>query len=717
MVAYERGADFVFESPVARGEGSRFAIDGKKEHVDMLSHDSLRKLTQLPGVDLLYFDQCVFGATSAKTTQLLATADVRATLQPLVGERFCSHAPGTHSSIVGVPLVDGGYRTRQAQTFPPALNAQLAVAFAALVPPVAPSVPHAGGKARAEPIEACCVWSDVAPSVEAMAVKQHTSNDPSWNQAMQSDEKEKWRDAAKVEIDNFDRHGVKTEVSEDSLPTWNVHKGRASEVIDMLWVLKKKFSETGELVKYKARAVVCGNQQTAKTHNSSSESVLETFAPAARSTTFKLLCAVCCLEGRRVRQFDVEAAYLQGEFDGDDAKVHVRPPPGEQSYDTRGVPIVWLLLKPLYGEVDAGRIWHRTAKKQLVEEQKFSQSEHDPCLFFKVYPDGSRADLVLYVDDCWFTNTSGVGADDDLKRFSGKFKLTVESNPKQFLGMNVTVHDPHHISLSAEAYVKAKAEQYLRSPVEALPVCDTPAAVTLIKDYEKAMLKQSAPDYRFMKAYQSKVGALIYAVPCGRPGEAFAIGVLARALTFPTPQMNSHADRVLTYMAKSSTDALHFNNTAPDADVLVAFSDSDWAVGHSTTGFCVMFGGAAISYGSKRQHCIALSSTEAEIIAASHVAAEIVHLRGLLHEMGRPPTAPTVLYVDNSGAVELAKERRSCRRSRHVDRRDLKVREYVAQGVVLVKKIHTDDNPADVLTKALPREIHQRHVRFLTGKV
>eukprot|EP00965_Chrysotila_dentata_P139854 4623565-Pleurochrysis_carterae.AAC.1 len=77
--------------------------------------------------------------------------------------------------------------------------------------------------------------------------------------------------------------------------------------------------------------------------------------------------------------------------------------------------------------------------------------------------------------------------------------------------MNVAVHDPYHISLSAEAYVKTKAEQYLRAPISSLPDFETPASPALIKDYEEAMLKQSAPDYRFMKLYQSKVGALIYA--------------------------------------------------------------------------------------------------------------------------------------------------------------------------------------------------------------
>eukprot|EP00965_Chrysotila_dentata_P182170 6015538-Pleurochrysis_carterae.AAC.1 len=78
-----------------------------------------------------------------------------------------------------------------------------------------------------------------------------------------------------------------------------------------------------------------------------------------------------------------------------------------------------------------------------------------------------------------------------------------------------------------------------------------------------------------------------------------------------------------------------------------------------------MYGGAAIAYGSKRQHCISLSSTEPEIVAASHTAAEVIYLRGLLAEIGRKETQATPIYVDNSGAVELSKERRSCQRSRH----------------------------------------------------
>eukprot|EP00965_Chrysotila_dentata_P146452 4835506-Pleurochrysis_carterae.AAC.1 len=85
--------------------------------------------------------------------------------------------------------------------------------------------------------------------------------------------------------------------------------------------------------------------------------------------------------------------------------------------------------------------------------------------------------------------------------------------------------------------------------------------------------------------------------------------------------MDEHANRVLAYMAQTADEGIEFK--AGGGAQLVAYSDSDWAVSHSTTGFCITFGGAAVSYGSnKRQHCISLSSTEAEIIAASHTAAE-----------------------------------------------------------------------------------------------
>jgi hypothetical protein len=96
-------------------------------------------------------------------------------------------------------------------------------------------------------------------------------------------------------------------------------------------------------------------------------------------------------------------------------------------------------------------------------------------------------------------------------------------------------------------------------------------------------------------------------------------------------------------------------------------------------------------------------------MAASQAAAEVLYIRGLLREMGVILPGPTPLYVDNSGAVELSKDLKSCQRSRHIERRYLKVRELIAMGEVTVVYCPTADNHADVLTKALNPETHARH--------
>ena len=84
-----------------------------------------------------------------------------------------------------------------------------------------------------------------------------------------------------------------------------------------------------------------------------------------------------------------------------------------------------------------------------------------------------------------------------------------------------------------------------------------------------------------------------------------------------------------------------------------------------------------------------------------------------LDEMGLPQDSPTPIAVDNSGAVELSRDLKSCHRSRHVDRRYFKVRELSYEGVVTVQKIDTKLNPADVLTKPLPQDAFDRHVKAL----
>ena len=103
------------------------------------------------------------------------------------------------------------------------------------------------------------------------------------------------------------------------------------------------------------------------------------------------------------------------------------------------MPVVWRLKVPLYGEADAGRIWNRTLVKQLTEVQQFQQSEFDPCYFWKFLSDGTRMDLVMYVDDGYVIDAYSAAADAELAQLNASFKIEVKP-AHFFLGNNIVVH-------------------------------------------------------------------------------------------------------------------------------------------------------------------------------------------------------------------------------------------------------------------------------------
>ena len=139
----------------------------------------------------------------------------------------------------------------------------------------------------------------------------------------------------------------------------------------------------------------------------------------------------------RQRTFDVEAAYLKGVFETNET-LYARPPPGYRSYVKGNVPVVWKLNVPIYGEADAGRIWNRTLLKQL-QKQGFEQSEYDPCYFWKHLADGTRMDMVMYVDDGYVVDACSKLADAELEHLNAAFKIEIKK-AHFFLGNNVHVH-------------------------------------------------------------------------------------------------------------------------------------------------------------------------------------------------------------------------------------------------------------------------------------
>lgn len=266
-------------------------------------------------------------------------------------------------------------------------------------------------------------------------------------------------------------------------------------------------------------------------------------------------------------------------------------------------------------------------------------------------------------------------------------------------------------TLSLRAYVDRLAKRFLAKDLREYPKYETPAARDLAKHYEDAVSRRDQVDPELLKSYPRKVGALIYTVPALRLRHWWN----ARAmLDLPDPRDGCGSQSCTGVFGVAHGFGHHTYGANDQRKDLHAFVDSDWATGHSTSGWAIMFGGAVIGYGSKRQHSMALSSTEAEIMAASQAASELMYFGGLLRELGYDESTPTELFVDNAGAVEQSKGMKSCQRSRHIERRYLYVRELVAQGDIVVKYVPANMNHADVLTKSFDAATHKReaHWRF-----
>ena len=156
-------------------------------------------------------------------------------------------------------------------------------------------------------------------------------------------------------------------------------------------------------------------------------------------------------------------------------------------------------------------------------------------------------------------------------------------------------------------------------------------------------------------------------------------------------------DYKLTYAPLSSVSKERFE----------VYSDADHGGnkdnGKSTTGYLVKMGTGAISWSSKLQSIVTLSTTEAEYVAAVSAAQELLWMRNLMTEMGYTLPTSSTLGIDNQSALSVAKDPEHHGRMKHLDLRYYWLRDVVNQGIISLHHVPTALMPADILTKPLER--------------
>jgi len=457
----------------------------------------------------------------------------------------------------------------------------------------------------------------------------------------------------------------------------------------MVWVFKTKRDGTK-----KSRLCVQGCSQVPGVDYD------QTYSGAMRASSLRLLSSVAARQGHRIRRFDFVAAYLQGKLEEGEV-VYCRPPAGYEGKD--GQHPVYKVVKPIYGMAQAGRRWQRSIFPWL-KEFGFVQSKCDPCVFVcrreVVTPTGPRAEelhLGVYVDDLAISYKSSL-YHDFVSKLTDAWNVEDEGDITDLLGVEFTFSSGK-VKLSQPRYIEKLTQDFVDGNVPASAQANKrPYHKDLPQWVADALTSEDEIDPAFVKKYQSLVGALLYCATNTRPDAAYAVGMLCRAMAKPTPDLYDAALNVLYYLYRTRDLGLTYECNDRD---MYGMSDSDWAVKHSTSGYVFCFNQAAISWGSKKQKSVALSSCEAEIVAASEAAAEAIHLEEFVREFGLKGSEPVELHVDNKSAIDVAYNPEHHTRMKHVERRHFFIRELVEEHKIRVPFVNSLDNLADFFTKVI----------------
>ena len=535
----------------------------------------------------------------------------------------------------------------------------------------------------------------------------------------------RWDTPKSLEIAKMDRLGAKIDVAADDPRIAHL------KVVETMWTGREKINDDGSHNKDNARCVARGDLHSKHYHVTANQ----TMSPVVRTPSLNAVDAVSVLRRQHVAPFDVPGAYLQGKQRPNE-QIVCRPPVGYRVYDERGIEILWLMQNPLYGQSDAGAIWNRTWNDFICNPDgcAYDRCPQEPCVYSKRIgdehedtPDDSYLTLPLYVDDgrLYFDPSdeackeAKIDREQLTKEFGIEFK---EIDPKSdyFLGANrISSADRSKCVLKATTYIIDMSKRFypdvdLSKPCEAFPASwsYTPADDTLVKAWEEAMTDRPKANEQLVKKYGSLYGAVLHATKY-RPEILAAMGLLGSCLTFPTEKLHYCLVRVLVYLVRTKNLGITYSAHSPNANKLFVRADSNWSERRSTTGFAIFLAGAAINPLSRRQHCITMSSTEAELVALADAAIELIHVDGTLRHIGYRHDEPIEVGTDNKGAHDLCHRFTSAQNSRHIDRKQFKLREMRGAGLVTVVHVRTEDNPADIFTKILPRQTFEKHRRTI----
>jgi hypothetical protein len=518
-----------------------------------------------------------------------------------------------------------------------------------------------------------------------------------YNEAINSVERHNWLKGIQSELDSLALN-----------QTWSlvnaIPAGRKK--IGCKWVFAVKRDSEGKVVRYKARLVAKGFSQVKH------QDYNETFAPVLDTRTLRLLLSLVAHYDLECKQFDVETAFLNATLDEEN---YMEIPQGLPHSSNE---IACKLQKSIYGLKQASYEWNKLFVKEIMSLGYTQLKYADDCVFLKMSRNGRPILTSIFVDDginiCHSDDMKELDA--DMQKLMQRFKIKDLGDINLILGMRVKRdRSAKVLTLDQEVYTVKLLNEWGFADSKSVDTPETSSSTQAAFEKNSSNKRDNLKETGklTLENYGSIVGALNYLTLATRPDISHAVNMLARDLVKPTLISLMAVKRVLRYLNGTRDKHLCYKAEQGCNAKLVGFSDADWAgdaeSAKSTSGLLVKLAGGPISWSSKKQTIVALSSTEVRYIALCEVGREVVWLRSLLSQLRMTDSKESVLiHVDNQTAIKMAQDEGNNARRKHINVKYHWIRELIQDGAIQVKWIRTDEQQADVFTKGVHQPAFQR---------
>ena len=411
-----------------------------------------------------------------------------------------------------------------------------------------------------------------------------------------------------------------------------------------------------------------------------------------------MILAIASKHKLMLHNIDIKTAFLYGAIDAD---INSEIPDGLFEYEPAKLqgfkdPVLQL-ERAIYGLRQAGYVWIQTYMNTM-KAMGFKQCNTDPCVFSKSVS-GRMMIVAIYVDDTIIAFEAKCDIEWFLKEMGKHFKFKNEGELKWALGMEVGRTSRGSWWIGQQRYIQKMAQIFapIRSKVQ-----------TPLQNQVRLDFRDDSPAVD-QKAYKSVLGSLLYVAVATRPDIAFACSRLSQFGKNPRKVHHDQALRVLQYLINTSDRVICYDAN----EGFVGFADASLETckrtGRSYTGYVLVLSGAPVLWRAFMQTVCATSTGEAECMALSALCKEVVFATQLCTELTLEVTTPVVTFDDSEPAIAIAMGTGLTKRSRSFRLSYHNVRDCVGDGIIKLKKVSGKTNPADIFTKALSIEAHNRY--------